>query len=74
MVLHDMGFPGGASGKESLPKKETKVRSLGQEDPLEEEMVIYSSILGNPMDREEPGRLQSMVLQSQTQLGTHVAW
>ena len=68
-----MGFPGGASGKESLPTKETKVRSLGQDDPLEEEMVIYSSILGNPMDREEPGGLQSMALQSQTQLGTHMA-
>ena len=42
---------------------ETRVGSLGWEDPLEKEMAIHSSIigLGNPMDREEPTvqRLQS---------------
>ena len=33
----------------------------GQEDPLEEEMAIYSSILAwNIPWTEEPGRLQSM--------------
>ena len=32
--------------------QETQVQSLGQEDPLEKEMVTHSSIcLGNPMDR-----------------------
>ena len=32
--------------------RETQVQSLGQEDPLEKEMVTHSSIcLGNPMDR-----------------------
>ena len=43
------------------PMRETQVRSLGQEDPLEEEMAIYSSILawGIPWT-EEPGGLQSM--------------
>ena len=31
----------------NLPaKQETWVQSLGQEDPLEEEMAIHSSILG----------------------------
>ena len=32
----------------------TQVQSLGQEDPLEEEMTTHSSIfcLNNPMDRE----------------------
>ena len=32
--------------------QETKVQSLGQEDPLEKEMASHSSILalGNPMD------------------------
>ena len=32
--------------------QETRVQSLGQEDPLEKEMAIHSSILalGNPMD------------------------
>ena len=51
-------FPGGASGKESertslvvqmvkrLPAtRETRVRSLGQEDPLEKEMATHSSTL-----------------------------
>ena len=43
--------------------------SLGWEDPLEEEMVIHSSILAwrNPWT-EEPGRIQSIELQSWTQL------
>ena len=31
--------------------QETRVRSLGQEDPLEEEMAPHSSVLENPMDR-----------------------
>ena len=46
----------------NLPARgETQVPSLGQEDSLEKEMTIHSSILawGNPMD-QEPGRLQSM--------------
>ena len=30
---------------------ETRVRSLGQEDPLEEEMATNSNILENSMDR-----------------------
>ena len=30
--------------------QETQAQSLGQEDPLKEEMATYSSILGNPMD------------------------
>ena len=43
---------------------ETWVQSLSQEDPLEKEMVPYSSILawGIPCT-EEPGGLQSMGLQ-----------
>ena len=38
-----------------------RVRSLGWEDPLEEEMTTYSSILAwkTPLT-EEPGGLQSM--------------
>ena len=41
--------------------QETWVQSLSQEDPLEKEIAIYSSILewGIPWT-EEPGRLQSM--------------
>ena len=43
-----------------LPIQETWVRSLGQEDPLEEEMATHSSVLAweTPWT-EEPGELQS---------------
>ena len=41
--------------------QETRVRSLGGEDPLEEEMAICSSILTQESPWiEEPGGLQSM--------------
>ena len=40
---------------------EMRVRSLGREDPLEEEMATHSSILLWKIPwTEEPGRLQSM--------------
>ena len=40
---------------------ETKVRSLGREDPLEKEMDTHSSILAWRIPwTEEPARLQSM--------------
>ena len=43
------------------PMWETRVRSLGWEDPLEKEMVTYSSILAWRIPQtEKPGRLQSM--------------
>ena len=44
--------------------RETSVRSLGWEDPLEKEMAMHSSTLAwkSPWT-EEPGRLQSMGLQ-----------
>ena len=41
--------------------QETRVRSLGQEDPLEKEMATHSSTLAWKIPwTEEPGRLQSM--------------
>ena len=41
-----------------------QVQSLGQEDPLKEEMATHSSILAwKTLCTEEPGRLQSMGLQ-----------
>ena len=41
--------------------RETWVRSLGREDPLEKEMATHSSTLAWKIPwREEPGRLQSM--------------
>ena len=41
--------------------RETRVRSLGWEDPLEKEMAIHSSTIAWKIPwAEEPGRLQSM--------------
>ena len=41
--------------------RETWVRSLGWEDPLEKEMATHSGTLAWRIPwREEPGRLQSM--------------
>ena len=55
------------SGKESAfnaGDTEVPVRSLGQEDLLEEEMVTHSNILAWKIPwTEEPGGLQSMGLQ-----------
>ena len=43
------------------PMRETWVRSLGLEDPLEKEMTTHSSILAWRISwPEEPGGLQSM--------------
>ena len=40
---------------------ETRVRALGQEDPLEKEMAIHSSTIAWKIPwTEESGRLQSM--------------
>ena len=45
--------PGGSGVKNPPAKEETRVQSLGQEDPLEEEMATHCSILTwrIPMDR-----------------------
>ena len=41
--------------------RETRVQSLGREDPLENEMATHSSTLAWIIPwTEEPGRLQSM--------------
>ena len=41
--------------------QETRVRSLGREDPLEKEMAIHSSTIAWKIPwTEEPDRLQSM--------------
>lgn len=46
-----------------LPVQEPRVQSLGQEDPLREEMGTHSSILAWEIPwTEEPGRLQSVVV------------
>ena len=52
--------------------QEIGVRSLGQEDPLEEDMTIPSSVLawGIPWT-EEPGRLQSIGSDTAQRLQNH---
>ena len=55
------GNPGGSVVKNLPAKQEIRVWSLGQEDPLEKEMVTLSSILAWKIPwTEEPGRLQPM--------------
>ena len=66
-VRDQIGFPGGTGGKEyawQCRRHESRVQSLGLEDPLEEEMVTCSSTLAWEISwTEEPGGLQSMGLQ-----------
>ena len=50
-----MGFSGGAIVKNLPAMGKTQVQSLGQEDPLEEEMATHSSILALIPWTEEPG-------------------
>ena len=53
-------FPGGSVVKTLPAVQETQVRSLGQEDPLEEGIATYSSILAWKIPwTEEPSGLQS---------------
>ena len=54
-------LPGGSDSKASATMRETWVQSLGQEDLLEKEIAICSSILSWKIPwTEKPGRLQSM--------------
>ena len=53
---------------------ETQIQSLGQEDPLEKEMAIHSSILAwriPRLDREDCQATDHGVTKSRTQLTTH---
>ena len=61
IVFKKWGFPGGSAMKTPLVMQEMRVRSLGQEDPLEKEIATHSSILAwEILWREKPGGLQSM--------------
>ena len=49
--------------KNLLAMQETRLQSLGQEDPLEKEMVTHSRILAwEILWTEEPGRVESIGL------------
>ena len=63
---------GGASPLTQPAVREAGVQSLGQEDPLEKEVATHSSVLSWKIPwTEEPGRLQSVGLQSRKWLSTH---
>ena len=66
-----MGFPSGSAVENPPAVQETLVQFLGQEDPLEKEMAIHSSILAWKIPwTEEPGGLHIVhgVTKSQTRL------
>ena len=66
------GFSDGSASKElacQCRRCEMRVLSLGQEDPLEKKMATRFSILACRIPwTEAPGRLQSLGMQSRTQL------
>ena len=64
-VSRVIGLPWWAQTVKLPPEmRETRVRFLGREDPLEKEMAIHSSILAWKIPwTEKPHRLQSMGLQ-----------
>ena len=62
-----MGFPDGSVVKNLPAQQEMLVLSLGQEDPLEKEMAIYSSILAWEIPwTEKPGGYSPGVTKSWT--------
>ena len=59
--IHSRNFPVAHTIKNLLAMQETRVWSLGQEDPLEKGMATHSSILAwRISETEEPGGLPSM--------------
>ena len=67
-----MGFLGGSAVKNLPAMQETQVPSLGSEDPLEKGITTHSSILAwRILWTEKPVVLQSMGLQSGTQLSCY---
>ena len=60
-----LGFPGGSDRKNMPARWETRVQSLGQEDPLEEGMTTHCTILAWRIPwTEDRGGLQPMGSQS----------
>ena len=64
-----MEFPVAQTVKNLPAMQETRVQSLGQEDPLEKGMATHSSVLAWEIPwTEEPGGLQFVGSQSRTRL------
>ena len=62
--MYNLGFLVAETVKHLSAMLETRVRFLGQEDPLEKEIATHSSTLAWKIpSTEEPGKLQSMGLQ-----------
>ena len=73
-IMVVFGLPGGSVMKNPLPMQEIWVWSLGEEDPVEEEIVtLQYSCLENPLDRGAWQTIVHGVTKSQTQLSMH-AW
>ena len=75
----DLGFPGGSVIKKiGLPMQETqdtRVWSLGWEDPLEEEIVSHSSTLAWEIPQtEEPGGYSPWGCRVGQDLATEITW
>ena len=68
-----MSFPGDPVVKSLPTRQETRVQSLGQQDPLEKEMATHSNVLAWEIPgTEEPGQLQFTGLQKRRiQLNPH---
>ena len=67
-------FPGGSVVKNPPAMQDTQVRSLGQEDPLEEEWGNHTSILDNPTDRETWWGMVRVVTKSWTWLSMYTLY
>ena len=66
-IIFQYWSPGGSAVNNLPAMPETWVQFLGRGDPLKKEMAPHSNILAGIIPcTEEPGRLQSMGLQSQT--------
>ena len=64
-------FPGGTVVNNLPAVKKDHIWSLGQDDPMEEEMATHSSILAWKIPwTEEPGRLQFLRLHVKEAFGT----
>ena len=62
--MYNLGFLVAQTVKHLSAMLETRVRFLGQEDPLEKEIAThYSTLAWKIPSTEEPGKLQSMGLQ-----------
>ena len=67
IYIYIHSFSGSSDSKETSAMRETRVWSLGWEDPLEKEMATHSNILARRiLWTEHPGRPQSMGLQRDT--------